>query len=74
MHEVAPSAVSIADAIDAMSRTMNFTVSFFVMVSYFLVVNTPFVIPSDHPSSIVIPSDHTSSIVIPSVVEGSLRL
>ena len=31
-HDVAPSAVSIADAIDAISWTMNFAVSFFVIV------------------------------------------
>ena len=31
MQLVAPSAVSIADAIEAISCTMNFTVSFFVM-------------------------------------------
>ena len=35
MHDVAPSAVSIADAIDAISCTMNFTVSFFVIVGNF---------------------------------------
>ena len=31
-HDVAPSAVSIADAIDAISCTMNFAVSFLVIV------------------------------------------
>ena len=31
-HDVAPSAVSIAVAIDAISCTINFAVSFFVMI------------------------------------------
>ena len=34
-HDVAPSAVSIADAIDAISCTMNFAVSFLVIVLMF---------------------------------------
>jgi hypothetical protein len=41
MHDVAPRAVSIADAIDAISCTINFAVSFFVIVWLNLVVNTP---------------------------------
>ena len=32
MHEVAPRAVRMADAIEAISCTMNFTVSFLVMM------------------------------------------
>ena len=35
MHEVAPRAVRIADAIEAISCTMNLAVSFFVMVFLF---------------------------------------
>ena len=36
MHDVAPSAVSIADAIEAISCTINFAVSFLVIVLDFL--------------------------------------
>ena len=36
IQEVAPSAVSIADAIDAISCTINFAVSFFVIMVRFL--------------------------------------
>lgn len=32
MHEVAPSAVTIADAIEAINCTINLKVSFFVIV------------------------------------------
>ena len=35
MHEVAPSAVSIADAIEAINCTMNLMVSLFVIVLMF---------------------------------------
>jgi hypothetical protein len=35
MHDVAPSAVSIADAIEAINCTINFAVSFFVIVGNF---------------------------------------
>ena len=34
-HDVAPSAVSIAVAIDAINCTINFAVSFFVMIQIF---------------------------------------
>ena len=36
MHDVAPSAVRIADAIDAINCTINLVVSFFVIISSFL--------------------------------------
>ena len=36
MHEVAPRAVRIADAIDAISCTINFAVSFLVIMVRFL--------------------------------------
>ena len=35
MHEVAPRAVTIADAIEAINCTINFTVSFFVIALIF---------------------------------------
>ena len=37
MHEVAPRAVRIADAMDAISCTMNLTVSFLLIVVNFLI-------------------------------------
>ena len=39
MHDVAPSAVTIAVAIDAIICTMNFNVSFLLITLIFLLVN-----------------------------------
>ena len=38
MHDVAPRAVRMADAIDAISCTMNFAVSFLVIMVRFLMI------------------------------------
>ena len=37
MHDVAPSAVRMADAIEAISCTINFAVSFFVIVLHYII-------------------------------------
>ena len=62
MHDVAPRAVSIADAIEAISCTINFAVSFFVMIGF------------NFKWLVVILVVTLTPLVISSVVERSLRL
>ena len=50
MHDVAPSAVTMAVATDAIICIMNLNVSLLVMIIDLLKVNTLFVISSDHSS------------------------